>query len=146
MPLDRTLAIIKPDATEKNLEGLILDIILKKGFTVRAMKQLRLTPYEAGIFYGVHAAKSWFGELCEFMSSGDIFVLVLEKENAIASWREVLGATNPALASEGTIRHLYGTALDRNICHGSDAPDTAAFEIGFFFSGLECARSSGKGR
>jgi nucleoside-diphosphate kinase len=135
--LERTFAIIKPDAVSRGLEGEILSRINKAGFTIVAIKSTRLTKEEAGGFYAVHKARPFFGELTDFMSSGKIFAMVLEAEGAILKWRDTMGATDPKKAAPGSIRHDLGTSIGNNVTHGSDAPDTAAFEIGYFFSGLE---------
>ena len=137
MALERTLALIKPDAVRRNLQGEILARIHKAGFKIVAIKSLRLTKDEAGGFYAVHRERPFFGELTEFMSSGKTFAIVLEAEGAIAKWRETMGATDPKKAAPGTIRHDLGTSIGSNCTHGSDAPDTAAFEISYFFAGLE---------
>jgi nucleoside-diphosphate kinase len=134
---ERTLAIIKPDAVSRGLAGEILSRIHKAGFAIVAIKSLRLTRAEAEGFYAVHRERSFFGELAAFMSSGKIIVLVLEAEGAIARWRETMGATDPAKAAPGSIRHDLGTSIGSNCTHGSDAPETAAFEIGYFFAGHE---------
>jgi len=137
MAVERTLAIVKPDAMARGLQGEILKRIHEAGFTLVAMKSLRMTRAEAEGFYAVHRGKPFFAPLTEFMSSGKVVVAVLEAENAIARWREVMGATDPAKAAPGTIRREFGTSIQNNCTHGSDAPDTAAFEIAFFFSGHE---------
>ncbi len=137
MAIERTLAIIKPDAVGRGLTGEILTRIEKAGFQVVAVKSLRLTQGEAGGFYAVHRARPFFGELTEFMSSGKIVVLALEAEGAILKWRDTMGATDPAKAAPGTIRRDLGTSIGNNCTHGSDAPDTAAFELGYFFAGYE---------
>ncbi|HWX39398.1 MAG TPA: nucleoside-diphosphate kinase [Candidatus Sulfotelmatobacter sp.] len=137
MAIERTLAIIKPDAVGRGLTGEILARIQKAGFQVVAVKSLRLTQGEAGGFYAVHRARPFFGELTEFMSSGKIVVLALEAEGAILKWREAMGATDPAKAAPGTIRRDLGTSIGNNCTHGSDATETAAFELGFFFAGYE---------
>jgi nucleoside-diphosphate kinase len=134
---ERTLAIIKPDAVSRGLAGEILSRIHKAGFAIVAIKSLRLTRAEAEGFYAVHRERSFFGELAAFMSSGKIIVLVLEAEGAIARWRETMGATDPAKAAPGSIRHDLGTSIGSNCTHGSDAPETAAFEIGYFLAGHE---------
>ncbi len=139
MAVERTLAIVKPDATARGIAGKILARIEEEGFTVRAMKMVRLTKREAEGFYAVHRERPFFGSLTEFMSSGPVVVMCLEREGAIAKWREVMGATNPAEAAEGTIRKLYGVDVEKNSVHGSDAPETAATEIAFFFTGMELA-------
>ena len=137
MALERTFAIIKPDAVQRGLQGEILSRIHKAGFKIVAIKSMRLTKDEAGGFYAVHKQRPFFGELTDFMSSGKIFAMVLETEGAIARWRETMGATDPKKAAPGTIRHDLGTSIGNNVTHGSDAPDTAAFEIGYFFAGRE---------
>jgi nucleoside-diphosphate kinase len=135
--VERTFAIIKPDAVQRGLQGEILARIHKAGFRIVAIKSMRLTKEEAGGFYAVHRARPFFGELTDFMSSGKIFAMVLEAEGAILKWRDVMGATDPKKAAQGTIRHDLGTSIGNNVTHGSDAPDTAAFEIGYFFAGHE---------
>ena len=137
MTIERTFAIIKPDALGRNLEGEILARIHKAGFKIIAIRSLRLTKTEAGGFYAVHKERPFFGELTDFMSSGKIFAMVLEAEGAISKWRDAMGATDPKKAASGTIRHDLGTSIGNNCTHGSDALETAAFEIGYFFSGLE---------
>lgn len=137
MALERTFAIIKPDAVGRNLQGEILSRIHKAGFRIVSIKSMRLTKEEAGGFYAVHRERSFFGELTEFMSSGKIFAMVLEAEGAIAKWRDTMGATDPQKAAPGTIRRDLGTSIGSNCTHGSDAPDTAAFEISYFFAGHE---------
>jgi len=135
--IERTFAIIKPDAVGRNLQGDILSRIHKAGFKIIAIRTMRLTKAEAGGFYAVHKERPFFGELTDFMSSGKIFAMVLEAEGAISKWRDVMGATDPQKAALGTIRRDLGTSIGNNCTHGSDAPDTAAFEISYFFSGLE---------
>jgi len=137
LSLERTFAIIKPDAVSRGQQGEILARIQKAGFTIVAVRSMRLTKEEAGGFYTVHRQRPFFGELTDFMSSGKIFAMVLEAEGAIAKWRDTMGATDPKKAAPGTIRHDLGTSIGSNCTHGSDAPDTAACEIGYFFSGLE---------
>jgi nucleoside-diphosphate kinase len=137
LALERTFAIIKPDAVSRGLQGEILSRIHKAGFKVVAIKSMRLTKEEAGGFYAVHKARPFFGELTDFMSSGKIIAMVLESEGAILKWRDTMGATDPQKAAPGTIRHDLGTSIGNNVTHGSDAPETAAFEISYFFSGLE---------
>jgi nucleoside-diphosphate kinase len=137
LALERTFAIIKPDAVAAAQQGEILSRIHDAGFKVVAIKSMRLSKEEAGGFYAVHRARPFFGELTEFMSSGKIIALVLEADGAILKWRDTMGATDPKKAAPGTIRHDLGTSIGNNCTHGSDAPDTAAFEIGYFFSGLE---------
>ncbi len=137
MAVERTLAIIKPDAVGRGLTAEILSRIHAAKFQIVAIKSLRLTKTEAEGFYAVHRARPFFGELTNFMSSGKAVVIVLETDGAIAKWRDTMGATDPAKAAAGTIRREFGTSIQNNCTHGSDAPETAAFEIGYFFSGLE---------
>ncbi len=137
MAIEKTLAIIKPDAVEKRHVGQILAAIEEAGLAVRAMRMLHLTRQEAEGFYHVHRERPFFGELTEFMSRGPVVVLCLEGEGAIARWRELMGATNPAEAAEGTLRKRFGANIGENAVHGSDAPETAAFEVGYFFRGLD---------
>jgi nucleoside-diphosphate kinase len=133
----RTLAIIKPDAVKKNATGDILNKIHEKSFRIIGLKMLEITSEQAEGFYAVHAGKPFFNSLCNFMSSGPIIVLALEKENAIPDWRKLMGATNPANADEGTIRKKWAASIEANAVHGSDAEDTARFEISYFFAGYE---------
>lgn len=135
--MQRTLCLIKPDAVSRNLSGAILDLIQKSGLNVAALKMLRLTKKEAEGFYAVHKERPFFGDLTEYMCSGPIVAAVLEGEDAIARYRKLMGATNPANAEEGTIRKLYALNVEANSVHGSDAPETAAVEIAYFFSTLE---------
>src|ERR1700730_69953 len=135
--LERTFAIIKPDAVSRGQQGEILARIHKAGFKIIAMKSMRLTKEEAGGFYTVHKERPFFGELTDFMSSGKIFAMVLEAEGAILKWRDTMGATDPQKAAPGTIRRDLGTSIGNNCTHGSDAPETAAFEISYFFAGHE---------
>jgi len=137
MATERTLAIVKPDAFGRGLTGEIISRIQKAGFQIIAVKSLRLTKKEAEGFYAVHRERGFFGELTDFMSSGKIVVLALEADGAILKWRETMGATDPAKAAPGTIRRDLGTNIGNNCTHGSDAPDTAAFELGYFFAGYE---------
>ena len=137
MSLERTFAIIKPDAVSRNLQGELLSRIHKAGFQIIAMKSMRLTKEEAGGFYAVHRERPFFGELTDFMSSGKIFAMVLEADGAISKWRETMGATDPKKAAPGTIRRDLGSSIQMNCTHGSDAPETAAFEISYFFSSME---------
>src|ERR1700674_4615620 len=137
MGFERTLAIIKPDAVGRGLSGEILSRIHKAGFKIAAIKSMRLTRGEAEGFYAVHRERGFFGELTTFMSSGKIVVIALEAEGAIPRWRETMGATDPAKARPGTIRRGLGTSIQNNCPHGSDAPETAAFELGYFFAGHE---------
>ena len=133
----RTFAIIKPDAVERGLAGQILARIEAAGFTVRATRLQHLTRKEAEGFYAVHAARPFFGELTEFMSSGPCVLLALEAPDAIRKWRDTMGATDPGKADAGTLRKDFGQSIGRNATHGSDAPETAAFELGYFFRGME---------
>ncbi len=137
MAIERTFSILKPDATARNLTGAINAVIEKAGLRIVAQKRIRMSKAEAETFYGVHRERPFFGELVEFMTSGPVVVQVLEGENAIAKYREIMGATDPAKAAEGTIRKLYAKSVGENSVHGSDAPDTAAKEIKQFFSGNE---------
>ncbi|MFK5997516.1 MAG: nucleoside-diphosphate kinase [Rhodobacterales bacterium] len=137
MALERTFSIVKPDATKRNLVGAIVAKFEEGGLRVVAQKRIQLTLAQAQTFYGVHAERPFFGELCEFMISEPIVVQVLEGENAIARNREIMGATNPADAAEGTIRKEFALSIGENSVHGSDAPETAKEEIAYFFSGLE---------
>ena len=133
----RTFSIIKPDAVRKGHTGAILSAIEKAGFKIVAVKRMSISKAQAEGFYYVHAARPFFGELTEFMSSGPIFPMVLEKEKAIADLRTLMGATDPAKADEGTIRKQFAASIGENAIHGSDAEETAAFEIGYFFAGIE---------
>lgn len=137
MALERTFAIIKPDAVAKGQSGEILTMIEKAGFRVAAMKLRRLSKQEAEAFYAVHRSRPFFAGLVMFMTEGPVVTLVLESENAITKWRDLMGATNPANAAEGTIRKRFAENIERNCVHGSDAPETAALEIPFFFAGNE---------
>jgi nucleoside-diphosphate kinase len=137
MAVERTLSIIKPDATRRNLTGEIVARLEKAGLRVIAQKRMQLTSQQAEGFYHVHKARPFFEDLCSFMISGPVVVQVLEGEGAIAKNREVMGATNPANAAKGTIRADFAESIEANSVHGSDAPETAAFEISYFFSGLE---------
>jgi nucleoside-diphosphate kinase len=137
MAIERTFSMIKPDATKRNLTGQIVARFEAAGLRVVASKRLWLSKRQAEAFYAVHKERPFFGELTEFMSSGPIVAQVLEGENAILKNREVMGATNPANAAEGTIRKDFALSIGENSVHGSDAPETAAEEIAFFFSGLE---------
>jgi nucleoside-diphosphate kinase len=137
MALERTLSIIKPDATRRNLTGAIVDRFEKAGLRVVAQRRMRLSQHQAEAFYGVHRERPFFASLVKFMTSGPVVVQVLEGDNAIAKNREVMGATNPANAAAGTIRKDFAESIEANSVHGSDAPDTAAQEIAFFFSSLD---------
>lgn len=135
--MQRTLAIIKPDAVERHVVGAILHRIEDAEFRIRAMRLAHLTPAEAAGFYAVHADKPFFQSLVAFMSSGPLVLLALEAPDAIGRWRRLMGATDPGAAERETLRREFGTSIERNATHGSDAPDTAAFELGYFFRGLE---------
>jgi len=137
--IERTLAIIKPDAVGRGLTGEILKRIHEAKFQVVAIKSLRLTKAEAEGFYAVHRARPFFADLTTFMSSGKVVVMVLQGEGAIARWRDTMGATDPAKAAPSSIRREFGASIQNNCTHGSDAPETAAFEIGYFFAGHELA-------
>jgi nucleoside-diphosphate kinase len=135
--LERTFGIIKPDAVEAGNAGNILAAIEKAGFRIVAMRKTQLSRQQAEAFYAVHKERGFYNDLVRFMTSGPVVVMVLEKENAIASWRELMGATNPANAAEGTIRKQYATNIERNAVHGSDAAATAALEVPFFFASTD---------
>ena len=137
MAVERTLSIIKPDATKRDLTGRINARFEEAGLRIVAQKRLRLTRGQAEGFYAVHRERPFYDSLCAFMTTGPVVVQVLEGENAIAKAREIMGATNPANAAPGTIRADFAESLEANSVHGSDAPATAAFEIGYFFSGIE---------
>jgi len=137
LPAERTFSILKPDTIRKDQAGAVLAEIAKAGFKIVAIKKLFLSKTQAQGFYHVHSARPFFDSLTTFMSSGSIIALVLEKENAIADLRKLMGATNPANAEEGTIRKKFAGSIEENSIHGSDAADTAAFEINYFFAGME---------
>lgn len=137
MAVERTLSIIKPDATARNLTGAINKMFEEAGLRIVAQKRVQLTPAQAGEFYAVHKERPFFGELRDFMASGPVVVQVLEGEGAVAKNREVMGATNPAEAAEGTVRKAFAQSIGENSVHGSDSAENAATEIAFFFSGLE---------
>ena len=137
MTTERTFAIIKPDAVERRLAGRILARIEEAGFTVRAMRLQHLSKKEAEGFYAVHRERPFFGELTDFMSSGPCVLLALEAPDAIRKWRETMGPTDPAKAAPGTLRRDFGETTGRNPTHGTEAPETAAFELGYFFRGME---------
>jgi nucleoside-diphosphate kinase len=139
MAVERTLSIVKPDAVAKNAIGGVISKLEAGGLRVIAARTLRLLPEQAQGFYAVHRERKFFDDLCKFMTEGPVVVMVLEGENAVLRNREVMGATNPAEAAEGTIRKLFGTNIERNAVHGSDSPDNAKIEIGFFFSAAELA-------
>ena len=138
--LQRTFSIVKPDAVAKNATGAIVAMIQEAGFRILGMKMLEITKEQAEGFYAVHASKPFFNSLTTFMSSGPIVVMALEKVNAIADLRKLMGATNPANAEPGTIRKKWAESIERNAIHGSDAEDTARFELSYFFAGYELAR------
>lgn len=135
--MERTFAIIKPDAVERNVTGKVLEMVEAGGFKIVGMKKIRLSKGQVEGFYYVHKERPFFGDLCAFMSRGPVIVLALEKDNAIADWRALMGATNPANAEEGTIRKALGVSIEENTVHGSDSPESASFEIPYFFSQLE---------
>src|SRR5262245_60044335 len=134
---ERTLAIIKPDAVERRLAGTIIQRIEDAGFQIRAMRRVQLSRPDAEGFYAVHRERAFFGSLTTFMASGPAIVMVLEAADAIKKWRTLMGATDPARADAGTLRKEFAESIERNATHGSDAPETAAFEIGYFFAGIE---------
>ena len=139
--MERTFAMIKPDATARGLSGRILSRIEEEDFQVLGMRLVHMSKAQAEGFYAVHRERPFFGDLTTFMSSGRTVVLALEREDAIKHWRDVMGATNPAEAEPGTIRAEFGESIERNSTHGSDAPDTAAFELGYWFPGVELPAS-----
>ena len=134
---NRTFTMVKPDATSKGYTGAILDQIIKAGFSIKAMKWTKLTPEQAGQFYEVHKERPFYGELVAFMSSGPIVAAILEKDNAVADFRKLIGATNPAQAEEGTIRKNFAASMGENAVHGSDSDENAQIEGSFFFSATE---------
>ena len=137
MAIEKTFAIVKPDAVEKNHIGGILSLIEKNGLKIKALRMMHMTRPIAEGFYAVHKERPFFGELVDFMTRGPCVVMVLEGEGAIAKWRETMGATDPKKAAEGTVRKLFGANVGENASHGSDGPDTARFEIGWFFPGYD---------
>jgi nucleoside-diphosphate kinase len=137
MALERTFSIIKPDATRRNLTGKINAVFEANGLRIVAQKRIHMTRAQAETFYGVHSARPFFNDLCTFMTSGPVVVQVLEGENAVAKNREIMGATNPANAAEGTIRKLFAESIEANSVHGSDSAENAAIEIAYFFAGSE---------
>ena len=139
MPIERTLAIVKPDAVAAGNAGHIIALLEREGFEIVAMKKVGLTEAQARAFYAVHRERPFYDSLVEFMTSGPVIPMVLEREDAIATLRRVMGATNPDNADPGTVRKLYATDIEKNAIHGSDAPETAAAEMPFFFSSLELA-------
>lgn len=138
--IERTLSIIKPDAVERNLVGAVLRMIEEAGLKIKATKMIHMSKAQAEGFYAVHKERPFFGSLTDFMSSGPVVVSVLEGENAIVEYRKLMGATNPENADEGTIRKLYAKDVEANSVHGSDAPETAAVEIAYFFNQLEITK------
>ena len=140
--MERTFAIIKPDAVERNLTGRVVEKIEGAGFKIIGMKKIHLTKVQAEGFYYVHKERPFFNNLTTFMSRSPVVVLALEKENAIVTWRELMGVTNPANAEAGTIRKEFGVSIEENTVHGSDSPESASFEIPYFFSELELARNN----
>jgi nucleoside-diphosphate kinase len=137
MSTNRTFTMIKPDAFSKGHTGAILDQVIKAGFRIVAMKMIKLSSEKAGEFYEIHKERPFYGELVQFMSSGPVVAAILEKDDAVASFRKLIGATDPAKADEGTIRKLFATSMGENAVHGSDSDDNAAIEGNFFFSGLD---------
>jgi nucleoside-diphosphate kinase len=137
LTMNRTFTMIKPDATSKGYTGAILDQIIKAGFSVKAMKWTKLTVEQAGQFYEVHKERPFYGELVAFMSSGPIVAAILEKDNAVADFRKLIGATNPAQAEEGTIRKKFAASMGENAVHGSDSDENAQIEGNFFFAATE---------
>lgn len=137
MAIERTLAILKPDCVRKNLQGAVIKQIQDAGFKILGMKMTRLTMDTAGGFYAVHKERPFYGELCEFMSSGACVPIALEKENAVADFRKLIGATNPAQAEEGTVRRLYADSVGENIVHGSDSVENGKIEIAYYFAESE---------
>jgi nucleoside-diphosphate kinase len=142
MAIERTFSIVKPDAVAANKVGGVVALLEAGGLRVIAQKMIRLTEAQAGAFYAVHKARPFYGDLVKFMTSGPVVVQVLEGENAVARNREIMGATDSAKAAEGTIRKAFGTSIEKNAVHGSDAQETAAQEIAFFFSGAELASTA----
>ena len=138
--MELTFAIIKPDAVKAGYAGRILQRIEQEGFTIRAMRMVNLSQREAEGFYAVHRERPFFGSLTKFMASGPAIVLALEATDAIKKWRTLMGATDPAKADAGTLRKEFGASIENNATHGSDASETAAFELGYFFAGMELAR------
>jgi len=135
--MERTFAMIKPDAVAAKNSGKIIDMIEAHGFTILRMEKVEVRADKAKTFYAVHKERPFFGELVEFVSSGPVIIMALEKDNAIKAWRDLMGATNPAQAAEGTVRKKFGTSIGNNAVHGSDAADTAKFELGLFFPDLK---------
>ena len=140
MAVERTLSIIKPDATRRNLTGAIVDRFEKAGLRVIASRRIHLSQAQAEAFYGVHKERPFFGSLVKFMTEGPVIVMALEREDAVKKLREVMGATNPANAAEGTIRKMFAESIERNSIHGYDAPETAAEELKLFFTGIDLSQ------
>lgn len=138
--MERTFAIIKPDAVKAHHAGSIIQRIEKEGFTIRAMRMVNLSQKEAEGFYAVHRERPFFASLTRFMSSGPAIVMALEADDAVKKWRTLMGATDPAKADAGTLRKEFGASIENNATHGSDAPETAAFELSYFFPGIDLAR------
>jgi nucleoside-diphosphate kinase len=138
--MEQTLAIIKPDAVARRTAGRIIQRIEEAGLQIRAMRLLHLSPTQAEGFYAVHRQRPFFTSLTSFMASGPVVVLVLEADGAIKKWRDLMGATDPVKAEAGTLRKEFGASIENNATHGSDAPETAAFELGYFFPGLELVK------
>ncbi|HXG56308.1 MAG TPA: nucleoside-diphosphate kinase [Vicinamibacterales bacterium] len=138
--MELTFAIVKPDAVKSRYAGRIIQRLEAEGFTIRAMRMVHLSQKEAEGFYAVHRERPFFGSLTSFMASGPAIVLALESAGAITKWRTLMGATDPAKADAGTLRKEFGASIENNATHGSDAPETAAFELGYFFPGIELAR------
>jgi len=134
--MERTFAMIKPDAVAAKNSGKIIDLIEKNGFTILGMRKMTIDKKTAEHFYAVHKDRPFFGELVSFVTSGPVIVMALEKDNAVKAWRDLMGATDPQKADAGTVRKLYGASIGNNAAHGSDAPETAKFELGIFFPGL----------
>ena len=139
--IERTLCIIKPDAVGMNVTGNIISMIQNAGFKILAMKMTRLTPAQAGAFYEIHKERPFYNDLVNYMTSGPIVPIALEKENAVEDYRNLIGSTNPANAADGTVRKLYGTSIERNAVHGSDSPENGIIEVAFFFSRAELVRN-----
>jgi nucleoside-diphosphate kinase len=145
LPIERTLSIVKPDAVARGLTGTVIQAFEEKGLKLRGLRMLLLSPADAARFYHVHRQRPFFASLTAYMSSGPVVAMALEGEGAIGRVREIMGATDPAKAAEGTLRRRHGESIERNVVHGSDAPATAAFEIGFFFRELDLAPPAGAG-
>jgi nucleoside-diphosphate kinase len=135
--MQRTFSIIKPDAVQNGLSGKVISSLEEAGFKIAGLRMIHMSQQEAETFYGVHKERPFFSGLVKFMTSGPVVVMALEREDAVVKLREVMGATNPANAAEGTIRKLYAESIERNVIHGSDSPENAAIELGFFFRGTD---------